>query len=219
MTPGQWCLTVTAWLIGLGAVVFAYVVQLANAMKTAAPPLSGRDAAIAISPAIFCTALLVAEYFVAQRVGNVGRAIAWNLPAIFGAGITILMVLIGWISDRPASRRSATARFREVEEQHNSDLWQNNGQIKEYELRVDRGIQKVFTTSDGNQEPGVDWHITFKVEGVLQSATVHSFPAKGQTIDLLHHSREVLQQLKRRLDSGWRPTSPEQAPLEVAVDS
>jgi len=125
-------------------------------MKTTAPPLSGRDAAIAITPAILCTALLVAEYLVAQRVGNVGRAVAWNLPAICGAGIAILMVLVGWISARPASRRAATARFREAEERYNADLWQSNGQIKDYDLGVEHGIQTTFTTGDGNQQPGVD---------------------------------------------------------------
>jgi hypothetical protein len=219
MTSVQWMLTIAAWLVGLGAVAFAYVVQLANAMKSTAPPLSVRDAGIAIAPSILCAGLLALEYLVARRAGNIGRALIWNIPSLCGAGLAVLMVVAGWASSRPAARRAATARMRAAEERRNADLWQSSAWLSEYELRVERGIQKVFTTSDGKQRAGVDWRITFKADGRPAAVTVHSFPSTDDAIDLSHHARAVLQQLKHQLDSGWRPSASDEECLEIVVAS
>jgi len=215
MTALQWALTVLAGLIGLSAIAFAYVVQLANAMKTTAPPLSARDAAIAVAPAVLCAGLLAVEYMIARRAGNVSRALAWNSAAIAGTAIAILMVAAGWATDRPAARRAATARLHAFEENRNAELWQSSGSIPEYELKVERGIQTVLGRGEGKEEPGVDWLINFKVDGRSQTVTVHSFATNGEPIELAQHSRQVLQRLKAMLDGGWRPRAEEPTPIEV----
>lgn len=216
MTAAQWLLTILACLVGLGSIAFAYVVQLANAMKTTAPPLSTRDALIAVAPAVLCIGLLVVEYVLARRSANLSRVLWWNSPAIIGAAIALLMVVAGWATDRPGARRAASARLRATEQKRNTDLWQNSGWLRDYDLRVERGIQTVLTNSSGKEQPGVDWHVSFKVDGLVQTAALHSFAVEGQAIDLAQHSRHVLQHLKEKLDGGWRP-KPSEAPFEVVI--
>ncbi len=217
MTPAQWVLTVIAWFLGIGGVVFVYVVQLANAMKTTGPPLPLRMAAVAMAPALVCSVLLVGQVALARHAGNLRVALLWNSPALLGAGLAFLMVGMGWIGDQPWARRLEARRFLAAQDDQMKVIWERSGRLKGWNLHVERGVQIDLPGVDGSARIGMDWTIGFTADGADRSVAVRSASDSGLPMDIEKHARRVLQELKQRLDSGWRPGAADDGPIEIAV--
>lgn len=217
MTPLQTSLTILACLLGLGGFAFAYVIHLANAMKTTGPPLSAGGTALALSPALLTLALELGQWALARQTGNVLRAMLWNAPAILGMGLTLVLTASAWIGDRPAVRRRATERRRRAESRAMVEVWERSGRLSAWDLHVERGYQTSFTGADGSSRPGVDWIIVFKVDGAEHSVKVRSFSAAAAPIQIEQHTRFVLHELDRRLTGGWRPDAGDPTPIDLTI--
>jgi hypothetical protein len=216
MTSLQCSLTVLAWLLGLGGLAFAYVIHLANAMKTTAPPLSARSALLAVSPALLALVVLVAQAVLAIEAGNLLRAALWNLPAIIGTKATLIMTIAAWAGDRPAARRKATEKRMAAESRAMEEIWSRSGRLPQWNLQVERGIPTSIATPEGGSRDGTDWIIRFAADGTDHSVRVCSVPAAAGPHDLERHARYVLGDLARRLGEGWRP-GPDDEPLVITV--
>ena len=96
-------------------------------------------------------------------------------------------------------------------------IWERSGRLTDWNLHVEHGVQTDLPGADGSARIGVDWTIGFTADGTDRSVTVRSTSDSGVPVDIEKHARWVLQELKQRLDSGWRPSAADDGLIEIAV--
>jgi len=172
---------------------------------------------VAMVPALVCSLLLVGQVVLSRQAGYLRVTLLWNSPALFGVGITFLMVGMGWIGDQPWARRLEARRFLAAQDDQAKVIWERSGRLTDWNLHVERGVQTNLPGVDGSARVGADWTIGFTADGTDRSVTVRSVSDSGLPMDIEKHARRVLQELKQRLDSGWRPDAADDRPIEIAV--
>jgi hypothetical protein len=217
MTPLEWLLTALASLLGVGGLAFAYVLHLANAMKTTAPPMPARSTALALTPPVATGILVLVVWWMAREHGHRHRALAWNAPGLLGASLTVVMSVGAWLGSRPAARRRAAERRARREDDAMREIWQRSGRRADFDLQVERGIPTSVTLADGTSRPATDWIVRFVAEQRPQSIHVVSFAPTAASIPIERQAQGVLGELAQRLAAGWRPDPAATRPLEITL--